>query len=183
VAGGRVPWDDGRNAAGALRPSSSRFPGGCGARGGGAVSPPVSRQNGREQNATNVMNVHKKCRFFNNRTRERSVRDEGVAGSNPATPTKETPETYAYRTTARTGLALAGQLLGQRRHKNRKAKQVAQYFRCIRTVLMFFVDDTGHERLCCETEAPGSAASAPDYESGGQEFESLRARQTTCCQA
>jgi hypothetical protein len=70
----------------------------------------------------------------------------------------------------------SGTVIGTETPQDRKAKQVAQYFRCIRTVLMFFVDDTGHERLCCETEAPGSAASAPDYESGGQEFESLRAR-------
>jgi hypothetical protein len=37
------------------------------------------------------MNAYEKRRFFNNRARERSVRDEGVAGSNPATPTTSPP--------------------------------------------------------------------------------------------
>ena len=42
--------------------------------------------------------------------------------------------------------------------------------------LMFFVDDTGHEQCCYEPPHESGGAPAPDYESGGQEFESLRAR-------
>jgi hypothetical protein len=44
------------------------------------------------------------------------VRDEGVAGSNPATPTNKSPDrSMSFRTIARTAKGALGQLLGQKR--------------------------------------------------------------------
>src|SRR5262245_14822747 len=87
MAGGGLPRDDSRTAAGALRAPSSRFP----ARGGGGsrrVTGTEMGQKPREQNATNVVERDENCRDFKGGAIRRLVRDEGVAGSNPATPTK-----------------------------------------------------------------------------------------------
>jgi hypothetical protein len=43
----------------------------------------------REQNATNAVERHENCRDFKGRALAHNVRDEGVAGSNPATPTND----------------------------------------------------------------------------------------------
>jgi hypothetical protein len=47
-------------------------------------------QKDREQSATNVAKRDENHRYFKGSTMSRNVRDEGVAGSNPATPTSST---------------------------------------------------------------------------------------------
>ena len=89
--GGRwLARHDRRDAARSLRSSSSRLS----ARGRKQARWSRRRcrgtewgQNDREQNATNASERDKKRRIFKGRWVDPSVRDEGVAGSNPATPT------------------------------------------------------------------------------------------------
>src|SRR5262249_23760440 len=79
MAGGGLPRDDSRTAAGPLRAPSSRFP----ARGGGGsrrVTGTEMGQKPREQNATNVVERDENCRDFKGGAIRRLVRDEGVAG-------------------------------------------------------------------------------------------------------
>src|SRR4029079_1773411 len=67
-----------------IRTSSSRLPGGC--RGG--TRGPVWGTKHREQKAANTSERHENRRVSKGRVAKHHVRDVGVAGSNPATPTR-----------------------------------------------------------------------------------------------
>ena len=55
------------------------------------------RQKHREQSATNVAKRDENHRYFKGSTMSRNVRDEGVAGSNPATPTSLSSLAFSLR--------------------------------------------------------------------------------------
>ncbi len=77
---------------------------------------PVGGTKRREQSATNGRECHKKQRSSKGSPVAHLVRDEGVAGSNPATPTNKSPDrSMSFRTSARTAKGALGQLLGQKR--------------------------------------------------------------------
>src|SRR5262245_28552979 len=83
MGGSRFPGHDGATARAGVRASPSGLPAGgrCRVRG------PVRGTKHREQNATNAGDRDEDRRNFKGWTIAHLVRDEGVAGSNPATPT------------------------------------------------------------------------------------------------
>jgi len=85
---GGLSRHDGRDVGANLRPPSPGSSGRCcsGHR-WSQVRATEWRQNGREQTGTNGSKADKNRRKFRARAMSHSVRDVGVAGSNPATPT------------------------------------------------------------------------------------------------
>jgi hypothetical protein len=83
LAGGWLPRHDGRDVGARLRPSSPQLSGG--GRGGSVGT--ETGQKRREQKSTGVIKWNENHRTFKGSSMKHNVRDEGVAGSNPATPT------------------------------------------------------------------------------------------------